>query len=357
MVGTAAFSAARYKIKSAFFQSLNALVVEHLQKLTPKTWNGFQLIAVDGSTVSIPPSPWIKAFFGVFAQTDKGTKTCMAQALICFDVLSNYVLSSIIGKMDTGEKSLLKTLLPQLKVTNAIFILDRGFGYFNVCKMLQNQQHKFCIRLSIHICSFAKKAMLNPENDFVTMWEPSETERSSCKKAGLDNIPVKVRVSKVILDTGEIELLVSNLFDLIIIDNAAMKKLYFMRWGIEENIKKLQPKMKLEHFGCRKPEGIYQEFYAHIFMLNIVALIGNEAQDKIDASMNQRKYAYKYNWQNAFLYVREKIVSLVNSKNLYKIINDLVQKIALSVVAVIENRKFAREKQSRQKPRLFQCYK
>jgi hypothetical protein len=325
--------------------------------LKPKTWNSYQLIAVDGSTVSLPPSSWIKKAFGIFAQTNKGTKTCMAQALICFDVLSNYVLAGIIDKMEMGEKSLLRILLPEINVTNAIFILDRGFGNFSICKMLENEQHKYCIRLSTQVSSFAKKAMLSAESEFITEWFPSEMEQSNCKKHGQDIKPLKVRVNKILLATGEIELLVSNILDLQAIDVSAMKQLYFMRWGIEESIKKLKPKMKLEHFGCRKMEGIYQEFYAHIFMLNIVAILGNEAQQDIDVKVKGRKHPYKYNWQSAYLHVREKIIALVNNTNLYKIINDLRKKIAQSIVAVIKERAFSREKQSSRKARLFQCYK
>jgi hypothetical protein len=26
-----------------------------------------------------------------------------------------------------------------------------------------------------------------------------------------------------------------------------------MRWGVEEGIENLKPKIKVEHFGCRKP--------------------------------------------------------------------------------------------------------
>lgn len=100
-----------------------------------------------------------------------------------------------------------------------------------------------------------------------------------------------------------------------------------MRWGIEEGIKKLKPKMKLEYFGCKKMEGIYQEFYAHIFMLNMVALVGNEAQQIIDEKLAHRKRKYKYNWQNAYRHVRDKIVILINNRNVYKILNDLVKKI------------------------------
>ena len=206
----------------------------------------------------------------------------MAQALICFDVLSNYVLASMIDKMETGEKSLLTLLLPSVEATNAIFILDRGFGNFSICKMFDNLQHRYCIRLSTQICSFARQAMLSAESDFVTEWKPSEMERSNCKRHGQDVKALLVRVSKITLDTGETELLVSNIFDANTIDEPVMKQLYFMRWGVEESIKKLKPKMKLEHFGCRKMEGVYQEFYAHIFMLNIVAMLGNEAQQDID---------------------------------------------------------------------------
>ncbi|MEO6729800.1 MAG: IS4 family transposase [Ferruginibacter sp.] len=356
-IGGAAFSAARYKIKPAFFQALNALVVKHIETLKTNTWKGYQLIAVDGSTVSLPPSAQIKKAFGIFAETANGTKTCMAQALICFDVLSNYVLASRIDKMEVGEKSLLRVLLPEIKVTNAIFFLDRGFGNFNICKILESHKHKYCIRLSTQISSFAKAAMMSAKKDFIMLWEPSEMERLSCKQHGQDIKAIQVRVSKVLLDSGQTELLVSNLFDTEAINETEIKQLYFMRWGIEEGIKKLKPKMKLEHFGCKKIEGIYQEFYAHIFMLNIVAILGNEAQQGVDLKVKERKHKYKYNWQNAYRCVRDEIVSLITNRNIYKIIKDLIKKIALSIVAIVPDRAFAREKKSSNKSRLFQCYK
>jgi Transposase DDE domain len=357
MVGVAAFSAARYKIKFDFFVALNTLVVQHIESLNPKTWNSYRLIAVDGSTVLLPPSAQIKRAFGIFAKTAKGTKTCMAQALMCFDVLSNYVLASKIDKMDTGEKSLLRVLLPEIKVTNAIFILDRGFGNFSICKMFENHKHHYCIRLSTKNAAFAKMAMSATGNHFIMLWEPSETERLNCKEHGLDTKPIRVRVTKVLLDTGEIELLVSNLLDMTTIDSTAMKQLYFMRWGGEEAIKKLKPKMKLEHFGCKKMEGIYQGFYAHIFMLNIVALFGNEAQQSIDVKVKDRKHNYKYNWQNAYRYVRDKIVELVNNNNIYKNVEELLKKIAASIVAIVPDRAFIREKKKSNKARLYHCYK
>lgn len=186
VAGAAAFSAARYKIKAEFFRTLNALVVKHTETFKPKIWNEYRLIAVDGSTVSLPPSAQIKKSFGIFAETANGAKTCMAQALICFDILSNYVLASKIDKMDVGEKSLLRMPLPEIKIANAIFILDRGFGNFSICKMFEQHKHNYCIRLSTQISSFTKTAMESMENDFMMLWKPSEMERSNCIKHDRD---------------------------------------------------------------------------------------------------------------------------------------------------------------------------
>ena len=54
----------------------------------------------------------------------------------------------------------------------------------------------------------------------------------------------------------------------------------------------------------KKPVGILQEFYAHIFMMYLVAVIGNVAK-KI-RNIKIQKLVYKQNWQNAFRYTREK---------------------------------------------------
>ncbi len=62
-----------------------------------------------------------------------------------------------------------------------------------------------------------------------------------------------------------------------------------MRWGVEEGIKNLKPKIKVEQFGCREPQGIYQEFYAHILAMNMVALAGIAATEQIEKKNRSKK--------------------------------------------------------------------
>ena len=104
---------------------------------------------------------------------------------------------------------------------------------------------------------------------------------------------IKVRVTKTVLDTGETKLLVSNLEESVF-STEDMAKLYQMRWGAEEGIKNLKSKIKVEQFGCRKTEGIYQEYYAHILAMNMVALAGMAATKQIEKKTRKRKLTYKY---------------------------------------------------------------
>ena len=351
----ATFSIARYKIKLSFFLELNKMMSEHIQTLKPKLWKGFRLIAGDGTTVNLPPSPKIKEHFGIFAISE-GTHTCLANACMLYDVLSNLVVDTIISPCSIGEGTLMDHLLKNPQFSNAIILLDRGFGYFSTCKKIINKQLSFCIRLKTSQSDFAKKALLNPLTDFVTDWLPSETEKLTCRQNGIDTEPIKVGVTKIILHTGEIEVLVSNLF-IAAIDQSGMRELYGMRWGVEEGFKKLKPKMKLEQFGCRRYEGVYQEFYAHIFMMNLVTLIGNDAEEKIIKKTKGRKLKYKYNWQNAFRFVRNKFIDIFNIGAFQSSIECIIEQIANSLTAIKNNRNFGRQMGGKRKNRYTQCYK
>lgn len=89
-VSGAAFSKARYKIKLDFFLELNAKFYHFYKTLPPKIWNGYRLIAGDGTTVGLPPSPKIKAHFGIYDSMATGSSvTCLAQSFLFYYVLNN----------------------------------------------------------------------------------------------------------------------------------------------------------------------------------------------------------------------------------------------------------------------------
>ena len=115
--------------------------------------------------------------------------------------------------------------------------------------------------------------------------------------------------------------------------------------------------MKLEQFGCKKQEGIYQEFYSHIFMMNLTTLIGMDAQKAIDAKTKGRKYRYKYNWSNAFKFVQNSFINLFKEDDIGTVIETIIRQIEKSMIAIVPNRKFERQTHSIKKHRFSPMYK
>ena len=114
--------------------------------------------------------------------------------------------------------------------------------------------------------------------------------------------------------------------------------------------------MKLEQFGCRVPQGVYQEFYAHIFMMNMVTILGNQAQEEIEVKTKNRKGKYQYNWQTAFNLVREQFALLFNFETIEYILELLNNQIMGSLTMIKPGRSFERHRDKR-KHRFVQCYK
>jgi len=357
-VSGAAFSKARYKIRNVFFKDLNALLLGHIQTLKPKLWKGYRLLAFDGSTAILPASKGIKKIFGIHSHTQTGTKNCLAQCLFCVDVLSGYMLGFRIGRMSEGESPMFKKMIRKIKVNlPSIILLDRGYGDYCCLHTIFSQKRNCCVRMSTKVSGFARMVMEDGRSDFMTEWLPSDKERETARTHGLKAVPLKVRASKVVLATGEVELLVSNLYNDLEISGTEMKALYFKRWGVEESIKKIKPKMKLEYWGCRKAKGIYQEFYANVFMYNLACILGEEAQAGIEAKTKKRKLEYKYNWQNAYRFTREKIMDLLGKGLAAACLCKLIKEIGRSMVAILPERNYPRNKLQKDKSRFYQCYK
>jgi len=103
---------------------------------------------------------------------------------------------------------------------------------------------------------------------------------------------------------------------------------------------------------------VYQEFYAHIFMMNLVSVIGSDTEEIIFNKTKHRKHPYKYNWQNAFLYVRDSFINLLSSINPIALLKEIMDSIAASLIAVKKGRHFVRDIDGKRRRAGYSpCYK
>lgn len=89
-----------------------------------------------------------------------------------------------------------------------------------------------------------------------------------------------VRVLKFKLDSGIEEILLTNLFDKsFTIDE--FKSLYFMRWGIEVKYDELKNRLEIENFSGTTKNAIEQDFYASIYLSNMIELAKKDSDEII----------------------------------------------------------------------------
>lgn len=350
-----AFSQARYKIKHELFKDLTDELLPFYHQSGRRLWKGHALIAGDGSTLNLPSSKTIREEYGVYSTTQEGTPTYLARVLFLYDVLDNFVLNGQISNNKKGEITLLKKALQSDIPDESIIILDRGFGYMSTILALADRGLDFAVRFSTNSL-FAKSILSRNLDDQIVTWEPTMYELKKAKARKQILRPITVRVTRIQLKSGDVELVVSSLVDLEKYRYDEVKELYHYRWPVEEGFKNLKPKMKIEQFGARKPEGILQEFYAHIFIMNLIALFGQVADKQIRNKTINRKYEYKYNWQNAFRVIKSKIHELLNTVDLTCLVKWIVNSIGKFKVAIIPERSFVREPRNLQKSRKINAY-
>ena len=125
---------------------------------------------------------------------------------------------------------------------------------------------------------------------------------------------VKVRIVKFALPSGEIETLMTNLFDL---DESEFKDLYFKRWRIEVKYDVVKNKLELPCFGGFSENVIMQDFWISMYLANMAAMAKNEADMIIKEARKDKnnKHEYQANVNTLIGSLRDKLADAVFSRN------------------------------------------
>ena len=175
---------------------------------------------------------------------------------------------------------------------------------------------------------------------------------------GLDTEPVRVRLLRLELNTGETEILVTSLTDMDKYRYGLFADLYHCRWPIEEDYKSLKYRLQIENFSGKSVHSVYQDFHAKVFSKNLTAIIATATREAIREKSKNLKYAHRINFAQALSKMKDNIVMLFQ-RPLEKVVFYIsrIRKIFIQTTeAVRPNRKFPRRHRVKQK-RFFLEYK
>jgi len=121
------------------------------------------------------------------------------------------------------------------------------------------------------------------------MLTPNCTSARQCRDYYLPDESIPVRLIRVVLKSGEIEVLITSLTDASAYPSRWVTKLYALHWGVEENYKREKQRLEIENFSGRSPWVVLQDFYAKNLAQNLAALFVFFAQWLADERYRQRK--------------------------------------------------------------------
>lgn len=306
-----AFFQARKQLSHMAFVELNRQVITTAYKAGQqlKTWRGFRLCAVDGSSVRLPNTPDITAHFGV-QKGKKGQAQCtMGMASVFYDVLNHLVIDSAIHPKGHSERACVADHM-QHATQNDLIIYDRGYPAFWLYALHIQQKNSFCMRAKTGQSLAVKAFVKSNKREEIIEIKPNKTSIETCVERGLPTEAIKLRLVRVDLP-DEVEVLITNLTDSEMYEADLFQELYHLRWGIEENYKRLKQWVEIENFSGKSALSVQQDFYAKIVSSNLTALMTIVAQEKVDKRTCDLKLKYQVNSAQALSKMKHQVVTFI----------------------------------------------
>lgn len=326
-----------------------------------KTLKGYIVMAIDGMKIEVPDVEELREEYGT-SQGKEGKRTSARALTSClYDVVNNWVIDAKIDKFNASERELAKehivemvvTLANEIDIEKTIIIFDRGYISLDMIYVLNKAKIKYLFRAPK---GHYKKEISNMKKDDEEVWIEINKNRmrsitdSEIREKLIEMETIESRFVKYELETGETELLITNLSSEEFTGDD-IGELYFKRWNIELAYNIAKNKLEIQNFSGQSKIVVEQEFYAQMLMLNIAEDLRKEANKKVIATQeNGYKYDYQVNMNTLIGMLRERFIlilisiALNNDEESKKEYNNLIEEISKEIVPIRPGRKNKRKK-------------
>ncbi len=314
-VSKGAFSQARQKLKHEAFIELDKDQIDYFYDTTDyKKWNGFRLIAIDGSTSRLPNSKSIIKEYGVADISETSTPLIFSRLSQAYDMLNHLTIDAQFSSYHNNEHEMALKHLPFLK-SGDICLFDRNYGSFWLFALLDSKGMHFCARLKTGSWKVAKQLAESGQREIIAEIYPSKASAKKCKALGIVCKVQHLRFICIELDSGEKEVLVTNLMDEKEFPYDEFVDLYHLRWFVEESYKRMKSRLEIENYSGKTPLAILQDFYAKLFSCNLTSILMSGSDQQVEAISEKRKYNYQLNFTQALNRMKNSIVLLFIRSN------------------------------------------
>ena len=373
-----AMSKARQKISPSLYEDLNSRFIREIyeDRESVKLYNGLRIFGIDGTNIELPnmgilkdkkQTEEIQNIYGRRSNTS-GELGVMSKASVIYDLENHIVLDGILNSYASSERAMAVEHIRQLKKYKKahkekykdLVIFDRGYPSIGLISYMNQENIDYLMRIQSNTFKEMEAFKESELDDTILeleitkdrLYQITRREKYPLLREFREKLNVgetiKVRVIKVVLETGEIEVLITSLFDVETYPHLLFKELYFKRWGIELEYNILKNIFKVENFTGLTQIAINQDFFATLFTSNICSLIMDAIMEDEVTLYNQtkeRKYLYQLNQSFSIGCMKNSLISMLLKHSRVEKIYEMIQdEIMDNLLPIKPNRSFSRKK-------------
>ena len=316
VVTASAYRQARQKVQPEMFVHLNAVACEEYYARygaedAVMLWHGHRVLGMDGSYLNLPDTVETRREFSVQTNHYPGAEQVQALASVLYDLRNDVGLSAALGPKQAEKNHLFATHLAVTRRGDVV-VCDRAYADYSVMAMLLAQQCHFVIRFPRQSFTAVNAFWASPAQERVVTLTVPASARTHVTEQRLA-ATLRVRLLKVRLPSGEMEVLGTDLLDARRYPAAEFKAVYGWRWNHETYHDRIKNIFEVERFSGKSVQAIKQDFYGVIFLATLESILSKPAQAELTAQGAARacRPAPQVNRAVSYVTVLEHIVQLL----------------------------------------------
>ncbi len=316
-----------------------------------KTYNGYLVLAADGSTILLPTTEETLETYG--SSSRENTKPQAALGLAClYDVLNRMLLESDCQRCKFDEMTIAEAQLDRVRDTIGntqpyLVVMDRGYPSAPAFIRMMDKGVFFLARLKSSDFKREQAAMSSGDEWVEIVLDKTRTRHYMDTEIGNRMLAlgsIHLRMVKVVLDNGKEEVLLTNLPN-DTFATSQFAELYHLRWGIETAFETLKSRLQLENFTGTKIPLILQDIFSTIYVSNLAQDIILEAEAELDEKDISYKHKMAINQTISIGILKNDLIFIIMESDSEKkdiLFQNLYDEISCNLVPVRPDRHYSR---------------
>lgn len=275
-----AYNKARLDLPLKKVEAFSSALCNYLAAQSEPVWQGRRVVVLDGTTITLPPTPELKKAFPPATNQHGESVWPVAMLMVASELATGCVLvpeiNAMYGKNNSSEAAQAERIIDRLPI-DAMVLADSGFGIFRVAYHCDWCGKEFVFRLTAsRFNALIKQATLAEEAEGCRTWElqwrPSAKDRRKNPHLAAAAM-LNVFIHEVELEGSQKLYLVSN----VEASAASVGALYLRRYDVEFDIRDLKVTMDTENIRAKKLDTVMKELHGSVIAYNLVAQFRRQA--------------------------------------------------------------------------------